>query len=139
MLAFANMAYGQVPTDYTITHHLASNPTGGSITTPYTFPKNSPAVQCNQPKIAITGIQVNPRYYRWDDPEVPTADCVFDKTLATTPLFTDPPPGGDYVARMAALVKLGSATLTSELSDPSNPFVRGTIPPVVLHLRVRGQ
>ncbi len=140
VLLFSGSAYAQSPTDYTISHHLASNPDGAPISTPYTFAKTSNAVQCNQPRVSSpSGVVINPRYYRWNDPDVPSADCVFDKTLATTPLFADPPAGGDYVARIVAIAKVGSATLSSALSAPSNPFVRGTIPPVVLNLRTSGQ
>lgn len=139
-LLLGSTVYAQSPTDYTISHHLASNPDGASVSTPYTFSKTSPALQCNRPRVAApTTIVVNPRFYRWDDPDNAGADCVFDKTLATTPLFSDPPPGGDYVARIAAIVKIGSTNLTSALSNPSNPFVRGTIPSVVLNPRVSGQ
>lgn len=130
----------QVPTDYSITHHNAANPNGAPLMAPYTFAKLSPALTCGQPKTAKpTVVQVNPRFYVWEDPENAQLDCVFDKTLATTPLFADPPPGGDYVIRVTGSARVGTATLTSTASDPSNPFVRGTIPPVVLNLRVRGQ
>jgi hypothetical protein len=139
-LAIASVSQAQSPTDYTISHYLASNPNGAPVGAPYTFSKTSPALQCGRPATPpITTVQINPRFYRWNDPDNPSLECVFDKTLATTPLFADPPPGGDYVARVVAILKVGSATLTSALSDPSNPFVRGTIPPVVLNLRVTGQ
>lgn len=137
LLLVSSFAYAQSPTDYTITHHPASNPDATSITTPYTFPITSPALTCDlSPTVVVIGTVVNPRFYRWDDPNKPGRECQFDKTLATTPLFTDPPNGGDYVARISATSKVGTATLTSDLSLPSNPFVRGTIPPVVLRLRV---
>lgn len=141
LLTISSTAYSQsLVTEYSISHYLASNPTSAPITTPYTFLKTSPAVSCNQPRIAApTTTPINPRFYRWNDPDNAGVDCVFDKTLATTPLFTDPPLGGEYVAKMTAISRIGTTVLTSALSDPSNPFVRGTIPPVVLGLRVTGQ
>lgn len=143
LLGISQGVYAQAPaspTDYVISHHLASTPDSISITTPYSFPKTSPALSCNQPRIANpVGTQINPRFYRWDDPDNVNTDCVFDKTLATSPLFTDPPAGGEYVARIVAVAKVGSVNLISTISAPSNPFVRGTIPSVVLHLRTSGQ
>lgn len=130
-------------TDYSIAHYLVSNPNGQPITTVYTFPKTSTALSCNQPRTPMpTFTQTNPRFYRWNDPDNAGMDCVFDKTLATTPLWTDPPLGNEYVAKMSAITRVGGVngvTFISALSDASNPFVRGTIPPVVLNLRVTGQ
>lgn len=136
----AAAAQDAIPTEYTITHHPAATPDAPSITTPYTFLKASPAVSCDQPRIPVpVGVQVNPRFYRWNDPVLPARDCVFDKTLATTPLFTDPPPGGDYVFRMTAAVRAGSAVLPSPaISMPSNSFARGTAPATVLNVRAGG-
>lgn len=129
-----------IPTEYTITHHLASAPDAPSITTPYTFLKASAAVTCDLARTpAPPGVFVNPRFYRWNDPERPTRDCQFDKTLATSPLFTDPPVGGDYVARLTAALRAGSAVITATgPSAPSNPFVLGTAPATVLNLRAGG-
>lgn len=140
LLSAAPVCAQDIPTEYTITHHPAATPDAPSITTPYTFLKASAAVSCDQPRIAApTGVQVNPRFYRWNDPVNTARDCVFDKTLATSPLFADPPPGGDYVAKMVATLRAGSAVLSSTASAPSNPFARGTAPATVLNVRAGGQ
>lgn len=140
-LAIPTLSFGQSGiTEYSITHYAAANANGAPVTTPYTFLRTSPALSCNQVRTPAPTIpQINPRYYRWNDPDNAGMDCVFDKTLATTPLFTDPPVGGDYVAKIVGISRIGTTTLTGQLSDASNPFVRGAVPPTVLNLRVTGQ
>lgn len=121
-----------IPTQYTMTTHLESQPNGTPIST-YTFQKS--AASCDQAVIAVPGTTINPRYIRFTDPERPTRDCVLDTGTSSGVLFAMPF-GGKYVAKLLGSVTIDGINFDSPPSAVSNPFVRGASPAVPVGVRI---
>ena len=93
------------------------------------------AFVCGQPKVAVTGTQVNPSRMRMDDPTNAALDCVYVDP-GTGPLLALPfNPTTIYEGTLRAANTAG----VSVESARSNPFSRpGTIPPAPVGLRIGG-
>lgn len=102
-------------TSYVLKVYQAGSQTATSVTVP------SSAVQCNQAR--ITGSNVNPSKWRWDDPLNAGRDCVFDDTARLQALAD-----GSYEGTATAVNADGASAETARV-----PFVRRRPnPPAVL-------
>lgn len=134
LVALAGVAEAQAVTSYTF--KVCTR--GAACTTPittYTIP--AAEVQSGQPKVPTPpGTVSNPRYVRWDDPNNPTLDMVWDSGASSGPLFALPfSTTLVYDATIAAV----NAVATGPESPRSNPFNRPGSPPAALTgLRVTG-
>ena len=124
-----------LPTSYSVRFVLEANPGGTPVQT-YEFQRT--AALCNQDPqpFSLTTVVVNPRYVRFTDPAAPTRECVLDTGTTSGVLFALP--FGRYIATMTGKVTQDGVDLVSEVSNASNPFVRGAAPARPVNVRVGG-
>lgn len=112
ILGMAGTAHAQSPTSYVLKIYLTGAGQPMSTTT-----LQASGFTCGQPKLTVSGAQVNPTKIAFDDPADATKDCVFVDN-GTGPLAALPFGTQSYNGTLAAVNSAG----TSADSAQSNPF-----------------
>ena len=115
-----------LPHEIVLSFYNAAVPTGSPISN---YQVLFSLFTCNaDPTPLPSGVIVNPRVVSMDDPGAVGRSCWWDMTTAGTtgPLLALP--NGNYILRGTAVVYVDGVPFGSEMSEPSNPFLRGRNP-----------